>query len=168
MRARYSGLQAATIVGLLISGAVSYVDFPSCEERVLGIIERGEVYGDIDNVTLEERGYRHHGIIHGLRPPLSSNTTVALTYAGITPANDSPVRRWDIADSHRMRENMRRRHSVRRNGLGSRNGSDVDIPVGHHCESALRMEEGRVAWGDRIGNTPVAWLATDSPHSNFG
>jgi len=93
MLARHSVLHVGTVVGLLVPGVVSfigYLDFPSCEERVLGIIERGESYGDINNVTLEERGYRYHDTIHGLRPPLSSNTTIALTYKGIALATAPP------------------------------------------------------------------------------
>jgi hypothetical protein len=89
MRLSPLAFAAASALALFSSGAsafIGYLDFLECRNKVDKIVNRGERIDGIDNRTLEALGYRYHGDIPRLKPPNSSEDTLALTYAGLSHA----------------------------------------------------------------------------------
>lgn len=63
--------------------ASEYVDkFAVCRERVVGIIEGNQTYGNINNITIWERPLIYTGDIQGLDPRYSRANVLTLTLDG--------------------------------------------------------------------------------------
>ena len=81
LRAAYRAFTVAILCAP--QAKADYVDkFDVCRARVHGILENGETFGDITNVTIWEYGHIFTGDIDGLVPPYSRHDILALTYKG--------------------------------------------------------------------------------------
>src|SRR5512140_3327335 len=72
----------AAVVALLAPGtvcALKYLNFKDCRDRVLDIRDRGGKLGDINNVTLIERGYLYNGTLQGLYSSHAREDILTLT-----------------------------------------------------------------------------------------
>ncbi|OIW22757.1 hypothetical protein CONLIGDRAFT_694582 [Coniochaeta ligniaria NRRL 30616] len=79
-----SSLWAVTAVLVFLPCISSeYVDkFQVCRNKTLGILAGNETLGDINNVTIWERGYMYTGPVQGLDPRFSREHILTLTYDG--------------------------------------------------------------------------------------
>ncbi len=64
------------------SAASDNADFGLCKTTVIGILAGNETLGDIDNITIFQRGYIYTGPIYGLHSEYPREDILTITYDG--------------------------------------------------------------------------------------